>query len=115
MVDSLSLCLKKLLCLVSSASSELELCIPGKLLIYFDFSFSLQKKTKYLVFSDLFHNIRAKGQLTVSVSGSPLPDRSDITQAADQSTVLLFPPRMLISIIIKGNYRAQLRKSGCNS
>ena len=28
--------------------------------------------------------------------GSPLPNKSDIGQAADQTTVLLFPPRMLI-------------------
>ena len=36
--------------------------------------------------------------------GSPLPNKSDIGQAADQTTVLLFPPRMLILLIIRDNY-----------
>ena len=31
--------------------------------------------------------------------GSPLPNKSDIGQAADQTTVLLFPSRTLILII----------------
>ena len=36
--------------------------------------------------------------------GSPLPNKSDIGQAADQTTVLLFSPRILILLVIKGNY-----------
>ena len=40
--------------------------------------------------------------------GSPLPNKSDTGsdtgQAADQTTVLLFPPRMLSLLIIRGNY-----------
>ena len=36
--------------------------------------------------------------------GSPLPNKSDIGQAADQTTVLLFPPRILIFLIIRVNY-----------
>ena len=36
--------------------------------------------------------------------GSPLPNKSDIRQAADQTTVFLFPPRMLIFPIITGYY-----------
>ena len=36
--------------------------------------------------------------------GSPLPNKSDIGQAADQTTVLLFPPRISILLTIGFNY-----------
>ena len=36
--------------------------------------------------------------------GSPLPNKSDIGQAADQTAVLLFPPRILVLLIIRVNY-----------
>ena len=36
--------------------------------------------------------------------GSPLPNKSDIGQAADQTTVLLFPPRISILLRIGFNY-----------
>ena len=35
--------------------------------------------------------------------GSPLPNKSDIGQAADQTTVLLFPPRISIFLTIGFN------------
>ena len=56
---------------------------------------------------------------------SPLPNTSDIGQAADQTTVLSFPPRILVYVsltIMKSNYiktykpvhRAQLKKTSFN-
>ena len=45
--------------------------------------------------------------------GSSLPNKSDIGQAADQTTVLLFPPRMLILPIIQGNYFKSLTSPSC--
>ena len=36
--------------------------------------------------------------------GFPLPNKSDIGQAADQTTVLLFPPKILTLLTIGGNY-----------
>ena len=35
--------------------------------------------------------------------GFPLPNKSDIGKAPDQTTVLLFPPRMLILLVIRGS------------
>ena len=57
---------------------------------------------------------------------SLLPNKSDIGQAADQTTLLLFPPRILVYVsltIMRSNYvktykpvhRAQLKKSSFNS
>ena len=54
--------------------------------------------------SDLF----GKGETILGKAdpsiGSPLPNKSDIGQAADQTTVLLFQPRMLILLIRRVNY-----------
>ena len=36
--------------------------------------------------------------------GFPLPNKSDIGQAADQTTVLLFPSRMLSLLLIRDYY-----------
>ena len=43
-------------------------------------------------------NLFGKGEPNI---GFLLPNKSDIGQAADQTTVLLFPPRMLILLVIR--------------
>ena len=64
--------------------------------------------------------------MIIIIIGSPLPNKSDIGQAVDQTTVLLFPPRILVYvslIIMRNNYfksykpvhLAQLKKSSVNS
>ena len=58
--------------------------------------------------SDLF----GKGEL---ILGSPLPNKSDIRQAADQTTVLLFPPRKLILLVIRGNNFKSLTSPSCTT
>ena len=90
-----------------------------------------------IIFSLLFLNIaRPEGilysyfvgccPLSEPILGSPLPNKSDIGQAVDQTTVLLFPPRILVYVsltIIRDNYfknykpvhLAQLKKSSFNS
>ena len=53
---------------------------------------------------------------------SPLPNKSDVGQAADQTTVLLPPPKSLVYVSYasmrddnKPVHRAQLKKIGFNS
>ena len=50
--------------------------------------------------SDLF----GKREPILGNMGSLLPNKSDIKQAADQTTVLLFPLRVSILLIIGGDY-----------
>ena len=58
--------------------------------------------------SDLFgKESRYWAKLTLSQYLSLLPNKSDIGQAADQTTVLLFPPRILVYVsltIMRSNY-----------
>ena len=79
---------------------------------------------QYLIYLARESRYWAKRKLSPILS--PLPNKSDIGQAADQTTVLLFPPRILVYVsltIMRSNYvktykpvhRAQLKKTSFNS
>ena len=66
----------------------------------------------YLVGCCLISDLFGKGEPNI---GSPLPNKSDIGQAADQTTVLLFPPRKLILLVIRGNNFKSLTSPSCTT
>ena len=52
----------------------------------------------------LIYLARESGYYASPNIGSPLPNKSNIGQAADRTTVLLFLPRVLILLVIRGNH-----------
>ena len=69
--------------------------------------------------SDIWFIWQGRADIEWSISWAQyrfsLPNKSDIGQAADETTVLLFPHRMLILLVIRGNYFKSQTSSSCTT